>query len=98
MLLKPEFLVVQVPEDIAIENKEKKLLNNIRSRNWLGGQKELIKLLYFLEWFENKDLLLFCSEIYVLSTVYFHRRIISLHCDLKIAGYHNRWKILELVS
>ena len=64
-------------EGVTVESEKKMLLNNIRYRYQLGEQKKLVvratrefsqsmvKLLYFVEWFENEDLLLFCDKIYI---------------------------------
>ena len=63
-------------EGVTVESEKKMLLNSIRYRYQLGEQKELVvratrefsqsmvKSLYFVEWFENEDLLLFCDKIY----------------------------------
>jgi len=56
------------------------------------------KLLCSSEYYENENLWLFCGKIYISNTADFYGEVVDLYHDLKIVGYLDRWKTLELVS
>ena len=54
-------------------------------------------LLCSSEYSGNRDLLLLYGKIYIPNTVDLYREVVALYHNLKIVGYLDRWKILELV-
>ena len=61
-------------------------------------RQSVVKLLYSLERFEDESLLLYHGKIYVPNIMNLHRRMVTLHYNLKVAGHPGRWKTLQLVS
>ena len=101
MLLKLEFLIVWVLKRVAIKSVKKNLLKNIKQGNQVGKQKPMTrvareltqfaaKLLCSLEWCEDEDLQLYCSNIYVSNTVNLCRRVVTFYYNLKVARYPNK--------
>jgi len=110
VLLKLEFLAVQVIEGIVFEGKEQAFLTDIWRDNRLSHQegpiaraaRELwqlsIKSIHSLKWSEVNSFLLFCGKIYVPDICNLYRYTVSLYYNNKVARHAGYWKTLELVS
>lgn len=104
VLLKLEFLTIQVLKDVAIEEKVQNLLAEVCHSNYLGYKEKLVvkvvkelhylfvKFVYFVEQSKYNDLLLFCSKIHVSNIPELYCHIVTLYHDSKVIRHAIRRK------
>ena len=93
-----------------MEGLEKDILREICQGNQKGDQEEPVakaarklwqasgKMVYSMEWSEDKGVLWFRGKIYVPRNADLQRQVVFLCHDTKIAKHPRHWKTLELVS
>ena len=93
VLLKPQFLALQMIEEIVFEGEEWALLTDIWRDYKLGHQESIaraarelwqlsVKFIHSSEWSEVDSLLLFHSKIYVPDIYNLCKCIVSLHHNI----------------
>ena len=109
-LLAPELFAIRALEGLTAVGEEAEILRDVqramreeeREDSVVKAVEELrkgkSKSVRAAEWRESDGLLQFRGKIYVPPDPDLHRRVVSLHHDMKIAGHPERWKTLELVS
>ena len=85
---------VNILEEIKIaRSKDKKVVRVVRKM-----KKTRVKVLRGKEWQIKEDLMLKKEKMYMSKDEVLRMAIIQLYHDILVAGYRERWKMMELVT
>ena len=85
---------VDILEEIKIaRSKDKKVVRVVRKM-----KKTRVKVLRGKEWQIKEDLMLKKEKMYMSKDEVLRMAIIQLYHDILVAGYRERWKMMELVT